>query len=138
MEYSVKEKQAFVKKVVDEAKSRAKVDTGFLRRSIRGNWFKDIATFREVYYGAYNGNSDLINIAKRIMPKEIPWRVIFVDEDGRETKIEGETRTGRKVSRSFIDSFTQTTSKIKAFLNSLRDGKETDDRRKANKKNNDR
>lgn len=115
-ERSKAEIERYIREVVSEAKSTAKVDTGFLKRSIRGNWFKNIATFREVFYGAYNDNSKLVEIAKRIMPDDIPWRVIYVDEDGRETEIEGKTRTGRTISRKSISSENVNTENIKKLI----------------------
>ena len=132
MVYSDGEIKAFVKQVVDETKSTARVDTGFLKRSIRGNWFGGIATFREIFYGAYNRNSRLIENAKRIMPKEIPWQVIFVDEDGQEQQIEGKTRTGRTIRRKEITSENVSTSKIKDLIKYIQDGKKTDDKGKGN------
>lgn len=129
MAYSDAEIKAFVKQVVDETKSTARIDTGFLKRSIRGNWFDGIATFREIFYGAYNRNSRLIENAKRIMPKEIPWQVVFVDEEGREQQIEGKTRTGRTIRRKEITSENVSTSKIKALIKSIQDGKENNDTR---------
>lgn len=119
-ERSKAEIERYIKEVVSEAKSTAKVDTGFLKRSIRGNWFKNIATFREVFYGAYNDNSKLVEIAKRIMPEDIPWRVIYVDEEGRETEIEGKTRTGRTISRKSISSENVNTANVTKLLNLIR------------------
>jgi len=116
MERSKAEIERYIREVVSETKSTAKVDTGFLKRSIRGNWFKNIATFREVFYGAYNDNSKLVENAKRIMPADIPWRVIFVDEDGRETTVEGKTRTGRTISRKAITSKNVSTDNIKRLI----------------------
>jgi len=137
MEYSIAEKKEFIKKVVEETKRTAKVDTGFLKRSIRGNWFKNIATFREIFYGAYNENSKLIENAKKIMPKEIPWQVIFVDEDGKETKVEGKTRTGRKISRKEINSENVSTKNIKALIASIKaNGEKKDDTGKGNREAN--
>lgn len=119
-ERSKAEIERYIKEVVSEAKSTAKVDTGFLKRSIRGNWFKNIATFREVFYGAYNDNSKLVEIAKRIMPEDISWRVVYVDEEGRETEIEGKTRTGRTISRKSISSENVNTANVTKLLNLIR------------------
>jgi hypothetical protein len=113
MEYSDAQIKQYIARVVSETKATANVDTGFLKRSIRGNWFRGIATFREVFYGAYNDNAKLIENAKRIMPSDIPWRVIFVDEDGRETEVEGKTRTGRTISRKQVTSGNVGTENIK-------------------------
>jgi len=137
MEYSTAEIKAFIQQVVKETRSTAKVDTGFLKRSIRGNWFNGEATFREIFYGAYNGNSQLVENAKRIMPSDIPWKVIFVDEDGRETPIEGETRTGRKIRRKSVTSGNASTSNIKKFLNLLKIGKTKNDRTEGDRETND-
>jgi len=133
MDYSDAQIKAFIKQVVDETKSTARVDTGFLKRSIRGNWFGGVATFREIFYGAYNGNSRLIENAKKIMPKDIPWQVIFVDEDGREQQIEGKTKTGRTIRRKEITNKNISTDKIKALINSIKNVKKTDDTRKGDK-----
>jgi hypothetical protein len=120
MKYTDAQIRGFVKQVVSETKAGAKVDTGFLKRSIRGNWFNGIATFREIFYGAYNGNSKLIENAKRIIPSEVPWQVFFVDEDGNQRQIEGKTRQGRTIVRKEITSNSIGTSKIKALINSIR------------------
>ena len=116
----------FIQEVVRKTRRNANIDTGFLRRSIRGNWSNNIVTFREVFYGAYNDNAQLVQNAKDIMPSDIPWQVVFVDEDGHETKIEGETRTGRKISRKAITSGNVSTSKIKALIKSIQNAKAKD------------
>jgi hypothetical protein len=120
MEYKDSQVRDFIKKVVDESKRTAKVETGFLKRSIRGNWFNKKATFRQIFYGAYNGNSQLIANAERIMPKEIDWSVIFTDEEGRETTVKGKTRSGRNIRRSAITSTNLGTDKIKQLISSLK------------------
>ena len=127
-EYTQTEIKNLIDQVVSEAKSSARVDTGFLKRSIRGNLFKGVVTFREVFYGAYNGNSKLVEIANRIMPKDINWKVIFVDEDGIETTVKGQTRTGRTVRRSSIGTANESTSKIKQLLSWIKSyGKKKND-----------
>ena len=128
MEYSVAEIKQFIRQVVKETKRTARVDTGFLERSIRGNWFNGIATFREIFYGAYNDNAKLIENAKSIMPSSIPWQIIFVDEEGIETKVEATTRTGRKISRKSVSSTNVSTTKIKALIAAIKaNGSEKDD-----------
>ena len=79
----------------------------------------------------------MVQIAERIMPKDLQWKVIFVDEEGTETNIEGTTRTGRKISRKQITSENVSTSKIKALIASIKaNGKETDDTGKRSKEEN--
>ena len=130
MQYSDAEIREYIRRVVREAKDTAKVDTGYLKRSIKGDLIgrNKSVEFREIFYGAYNNNSRLVQIAERIMPNDIPWKVIFVDEEGREEEIKGKTRTGRTISRKSITSENISTSKIKALISAIKaNGKETDD-----------
>jgi hypothetical protein len=130
MQYSDGEIREYIRKVVREAKDTANVDTGFLKRSIKGDLIgrNKSVEFREIFYGAYNNNSRLIQIAERIMPKDITWKVIFIDEEGRETNIEGTTRTGRKIARKQISSENVSTSKIKALIKAIQtNGAKTND-----------
>lgn len=120
MEYSRDDKIRFGQEVVRATRKTAHVDTGFLKRSIRATLEKNVIVFREIFYGAFNGNAELVENAQRIMPKEIEWKVIFVDEQGRETTVEATTRTGRKISRKSISSKGASTSKIKSLLNALK------------------
>lgn len=120
MERSAAEIRRFIKQVVDETKDTARVDTGFLRRSIRGNWFQGMATFRQIFYGVYNDNSDLIDNVKRIMPRDIPWKVISQDEEGRDISTKGVSKSGRTISRNAITSDNIGTSKIKALISSIK------------------
>jgi len=129
MLYSDAEIREYIRKVVREAKDTANVDTGFLKRSIKGDLIgrNRSVEFREIFYGAYNNNSRLIEIANRIMPNDIQWKVIFIDEEGKETAIKGKTRTGRTISRKAITSESISTSKIKALISAIKaNGKETD------------
>ena len=140
MPYSDAEIREYIRKVVREAKDTANVDTGFLKRSIKGDLIgrNKSVEFREIFYGAYNNNSRLVQIAERIMPKDLQWKVIFVDEEGTETNIQGTTRTGRKISRKQITSENVSTSKIKALIASIKaNGKETDDTGKRSKETDD-
>ena len=129
MVYSDGEIREYIRGVVREAKDTANVDTGFLKRSIRGALIgrNKSVEFREIFYGAYNNNSRLVEIANRIMPNDIQWKVIFIDEEGKETAIKGKTRTGRTISRKAITSENISTSKIKALISAIKaNGKETD------------
>lgn len=74
----------YIREVVSEAKKSAKVDTGFLKRSIRGDLIgRDRSVeFRQAHYGAENENSKLLEIAQKIMPKDLKWTIINEsDED---------------------------------------------------------
>ena len=137
MQYSDAEIREYIRRVVREAKDTAKVDTGYLKRSIKGDLIgrNKSVEFREIFYGAYNNNSRLVEIANRIMPNDIQWKVIFIDEEGKETAIKGKTRTGRTISRKAITSESISTSKIKALISAIKaNGKETDDTGKGSEK----
>lgn len=127
MEYSRDDKIRLGQEVVRATRKTARVDTGFLKRSIRATLYRGVVVFREIFYGAFNENAQLVENAQRIMPKEIEWRVVFVDEEGRETTIEATTRTGRKISRKSISSESASTKKIKSLISALKsNGSEKD------------
>jgi len=128
MPYEIAEIRQYIRDVVREAKNTARVDTGFLKRSIRGDYVArtGIVEFRQIFYGAFKGNSQLVNIAQRIMPNDLPWRVILEDEEGNERIITGITKTGRKLNISKTLSLAGSTFKIKDLINRIR-GKKKDD-----------
>jgi hypothetical protein len=138
-EYTDGEIRQYIREVVSEAKRSANVDTGYLKRSIGGDLIGRNRTveFREIFYGAYNENSKLLEIAKRIMPNDIDWKIIYVDEEGGETTIKGTTRTGRTIRRSTITSENVSSKNIKALIASIRRGKKKNDTRKRNREDNE-
>lgn len=138
-EYTDGEIRQYIREVVREAKSTANVDTGFLKRSIRGDLIgrNRSVEFREIFYGAYNENSKLLEIAQRIMPKDINWKIVYENEEGDETTIKGTTRTGRTIRRSSINSQNVSTSKIKALIESIR-GKKKNDTGEGDREDNER
>lgn len=141
MLYSDAEIRQYIRQVVREAKDTARVDTGYLKRSIKGDLIgrNKSVEFREIFYGAYGTNSKLVEIAKRIMPKDIQWKVVLVDEDGNEQAVKGTTRTGRTISASKITSGNISTNRIKDLIRLIKSkasGKEADDRRKASTEDN--
>lgn len=123
--YTDGELRTIIRDVVREAKATAHVDTGYLKRSIRGDIVGKNRSleFRQVVYGVYNDNSRLVAIAQRLVPKDIQWEVILEDEDGNETKATGVSKTGRKVRRSSISSLIGGTLKIKSLIDQFRNGK---------------
>lgn len=137
-EYTDGEIRQYIRDVVREAKSTANVDTGFLKRSIRGDLIgrNRSVEFREIFYGAYNENSKLLEIAQRIMPNDINWKIVYENEEGDETTIKGRTRTGRTIRRSSITSNNISSPKIKALIQSIR-GKKKNDTGEGNRKDNE-
>ncbi|WP_188050710.1 hypothetical protein [Flavobacterium sp. GP15] len=77
--YTDGEIKLYIEQVIKEAKATAKVDTGFLQRSIRGALIgrDNSIEFRQIYYGAENDNSKLTEIARRLIPKDLKWKVIL-------------------------------------------------------------
>lgn len=137
-DYTDGEIRQYIREVVREAKSTANVDTGFLKRSIRGDLIgrNRSVEFREIFYGAYNENSKLLEIAQRIMPNDINWKIVYENEEGDETTIKGRTRTGRTIRRSSISSNNISSPKIKALIASIR-GKKKDDTGEGNREDNE-
>lgn len=137
-DYTDGEIRQYIREVVREAKSTANVDTGFLKRSIRGDLIgrNRSVEFREIFYGAYNENSKLLEIAQRIMPNDINWKIVYENEEGDETTIKGTTRTGRSIRRSSISSNNISSPKIKALIQSIR-GKKKDDTGEGNREDNE-
>jgi len=138
MNYTDGQIKTYIRNVVREAKATAKVDTGFLKDTISGDWDsrKGRVEFQQIVYGAYNNNSRLVQIAERKMPNDLPWIVIFLDEDGNETSVKGKTRSGRTITRKAITSESIGTSKIKALIKSLAIGKAKDDTGEGDRKEN--
>lgn len=132
MEYSRDDRIRLGQEVVRAARKTARVDTGLLKRSIRATFNKGVIEFRLIEYGAYNNNSNIIDIAKDIMPKEVEWKIIFVDTEGREAIIEGKTRQGRTIKRKEITSENVSTKKIKALITALQNGQKINGDGKAN------
>lgn len=137
-EYTDGEIRQYIREVVREAKSTANVDTGFLKRSIRGDLIgrNRSVEFREIFYGAYNENSKLLEIAQRIMPNDINWKIVYENEEGKEATIKGTTRTGRAIRRSSISSNNISSPKIKALIQSIR-GKKKNDTGEGNREDNE-
>jgi hypothetical protein len=137
-EYTDGEIRQYIREVVREAKSTANVDTGFLKRSIRGDLIgrNRSVEFREIFYGAYNENSKLLEIAQRIMPNDINWKIVYENEEGEEATIKGRTRTGRTIRRSSISSNNISSPKIKALIQSIR-GKKKNDTGEGNREDNE-
>ncbi len=137
-EYTNGEIRQYIREVVREAKSTANVDTGLLKQSIRGDLIgrNRSVEFRQVVYGAYNQNSKLLEIAQRIMPNDINWKIVYENEEGDETTIKGRTRTGRTIRRSSISSNNISSPKIKALIQSIR-GKKKNDTREGNREDNE-
>lgn len=102
-------------KVVDAAKSTAKVDTGALKRSISYTYVKNEIIFRQLYYGVYGENSLLERYAKKYIPKDQAWKLILTKFNGETVEVK-KSSTGRISRRSDSQSTWKSTT---SFLRSL-------------------
>lgn len=86
--------EALAQKVVDLSKKTAHVDTGALKRSINYTVARGNIVFRQLFYGQYYENSQLIQNAARIM-KGIPYTIEELDEEGNVQKELRKAASGR-------------------------------------------
>jgi len=126
MVYSDGEIKAFVKQVVNETKSTARVDTGFLKRSIYGVINeKGIAEFGEAFYGQFYENSNLEENINKMFPKNLPYKLVYFDEDGVEYVAKKRTAGGRTIKPENPKKGKDiASSNIRKFIKGLTDGKE--------------
>lgn len=86
--------EALAQRVVDLSKKTAHVDTGALKRSINYTVARGNIVFRQLFYGQYYDNSQLIQNAARIM-KGIPYTIEELDEEGNIVKQQQKVASGR-------------------------------------------
>jgi len=94
--------RAVAQSIVDKAKRTSNIDTGFLRRSIYYTYVRGTVTFRQVFYGVYNKNSQLERYAKQMMPKGVPWILLLVNDDGTVFMEKAQTAGGRTITKDAI------------------------------------
>lgn len=95
---SIIDQEILAEKIVQQAKSTSHVDTGALKRSISFTFIKGVLTFRELYYGQWNNNSRLEDLAEDLIPKDTPWGVQYTTFTGEEY-VYTVKRSGRKLTR---------------------------------------
>ena len=86
--------EAIAQRVVDASKKTAHVDTGALKRSIYYTVARGNIVFRQLFYGQYNDNSQLIQNAAKMM-KGIPYTIEELDEEGNIVKTQRKVASGR-------------------------------------------
>ena len=86
--------RALANRVVELSKKTAHVDTGALKRSIYSTVARGQIVFRQLFYGQYNDNSQLIQNAAKIM-KGIPYIIEELDEEGNVQKAQYKAASGR-------------------------------------------
>ncbi len=99
--------RAIAQDVVDRAKRTAHVDQGSLKKSIAYTYIRGLVTFRELYYGQWNNNSELEDLAKRLIPNGIAWRIVYTKLGGDTYEV-GKTKQGRALQRNVIATILRT------------------------------
>jgi hypothetical protein len=132
------ELKQIINKIRDKSKDEAKVDTGFLKRSIYGIINeKGVAEFGEIFYGQFYENSNLEENINKMFPKNLPYKLVYFDEDGVEYVAKRRTTGGRTIKPENPKKGTNiASSNIRKFIKGLTDGKETDARTKDGESNN--
>jgi len=120
--------RAIAQNVVNKAKSTAHVDQGSLKKSIAYTYVKGLVTFRQLYYGQWNENSQLEKYANQMMPSGVPYKVVLTKLGG-DTYESGKTKQGRKTQRLAVSQALRNSSsnvkKLIALVQAKRkDGKE--------------
>ena len=86
--------EALAQRVVELSKKTAHVDTGALKRSINYTVARGQIVFRQLFYGQYYENSQLIQNAARLM-KGVPYTIEELDEEGNVQKELRKVASGR-------------------------------------------
>lgn len=116
----IQEIRQIAQEVVNESKRTARVDQGTLRRSISYTVNRDEVVFREMDYGQYGDNSQLIENAKRLMPSGSRYKFELIDVDGNISEVT-KTKLGRTSRRSILKTLSSNgTKNAIALINKIR------------------
>ena len=104
--------------VVTKAKATARVEQGTLKRSIAFTYVGGVIVFRQIYWGAYNDNSLLEDLARKMMPNGVKYRIVLTQMGGK--TYTGSTKgissrgikTGRVSQKNALSSIISSTTNI--------------------------
>ena len=133
------ELRQIINKIKEKSKEEARVDTGFLKRSIYGIINeRGVAEFGEVFYGQFGENSFLEENINKMFPKNLPYKLVYFDEDGVEYVAKKRTAGGRTIKpENPTKGKDVASSNIRNFINKLtKGGQEINERTKGGKDNN--
>lgn len=128
MDRTESEIRSIAERIVKDSKNTAHVDTGYLKRSIyyvideRGK-----LEFGEVFYGQFGENSDLEENIKKYLPLDIPYSLIWTDENGMPYEAIRKTASGRIISKKVPPKIAKKNiaiGGIKNYLKGIPNGKE--------------
>jgi hypothetical protein len=112
--------RAIAQEIVDEAKRKARVDQGTLKRSISYTVTRGVYIFKEIFYGQYNGNSQLVEIVRKKFPRGIAYKIAYTNLNGREIEISN-TKQGRASQKSLLPTLSRIgTSAVTNLINRIR------------------
>jgi len=126
--YSQSELRAIAREIVQKSKASAHVDTGRLKRSISFVVnLQGVITFTEVFYGRFGENSDLEENINKMFPIDVPFNLIYVDDNGNPYQVVRRTSSGRATVETKATKATTRKSLgingIKNFLKGFQNGK---------------
>lgn len=115
------------REIITKSKAEAHVYTGRLKRSISYVVnLQGIFTFTEVFYGQFHENSNLEENIRAIWPKDLPFNLIYTDDNGQPYQVVRKTSSGR----ASVSNATKATTRkslgingIKNFLKGFTNGK---------------
>ena len=120
-EYTEKELRAIGSEIVAKSKGGARVDTGYLKRSISYVLGKNnLLIFTEVFYGQFGDNSDLEENIRAMVPDGLPWELIYTDEDGGVEQVVKSSASGRLSVTNATKATTRKSLGINGIKNFLR------------------
>jgi len=112
--------RAIATDIVQKAKATAHVDQGTLKRSIAFTYVRGVVTFRQIFYGVYNENSKLEELARRYMPNGVPYKIELTEMGGKTVEI-SRSKTGRRSQKSAVASVNRSSStNVKRLLQTVK------------------
>jgi hypothetical protein len=118
--------RAIATNIVQKAKATARVDQGTLKRSIAFTYVRGLVTFRQIYYGTFGDNSQLEDLAKKYMPRGVPYRIELTEFGGKTYEI-SRSKTGRRSQKSAVQAVNRSSStNVKKLLQTINKNKDGD------------
>lgn len=115
-----KELKGIAKEIVKTSKESAKVDTGFLKRSISFVVNLDgIITFSEADYGQLDGNSKLLENIKKMFPKNESYIYSVQDKNGGQIIVLSETADKADI-KEIVPNDKKIDTKGESFINRIK------------------
>ena len=115
MALTEREIRKIAEKIVADAKKTANYEQGTLFRSISYTFIRGVLVFRQIFYGQYNDNSQLEELARRYVPNGTSYRIILTDFD-RGIVSESRTKQGTRAQKS-LTSVLSSTVNIRNLIN---------------------